>query len=741
MMDASLQRTDNLFSFHLSILEMIASGAPLSETLDMLEQLVTAQAGVASCRVLLVSEDGKTLLRDGVASLGGDQQVATSGPAVAPPYASPCCEAVHCAQTIAVPDIAASEGWSPAWRNRMQSQGFASTISVPVRGSDGRVLASLALFSNSVGTPEPDRAELLDIVVHLAAIAIERHHEIELHARSEEDLRKSKALLAAELLAAQQLQSTSTLLIQEGDPQALYEHIIDAAIALMSADAASMQMLHRSRGELRLIAWKGFHPQSAVHWRWISHGSAISCGEAFKTVSRIIVADIEEDDTIAPAHLSEFRRSGIRAMQSTPLISRSGNLLGMISTHWREPKTLTDADFGPLDVLARQAADLIERTQSEMALRKRERDQSALYRLTDTLYRAEQLGQVYEAAFDAICTTLTCTRASILLFDESGEMQFAAWRGLSEEYREAVAGHSPWQPHDRDPDPIFIENIENFEKEEIDDAVRGAIKKEGITALAFIPLVDNGKVIGKFMTYYERPHFFSKEEADLAMNIAHQLGFSIERKRAEMERRAAERRQKLLINELNHRVKNTLATIQSLATQTLRGAGVAQEIRASLDSRLAALARSHDILTQEQWERARLREVVERSLEPFAADKAATARFIIEGDDVLLSPKTALSLGMALHELATNAAKYGALSMPAGKVIIRWTVEPTGTKKVVRLVWHERDGPTVVTPKRRGFGTRLIERALAYDLRGKVKLDFAPDGLRLEFLLSPQGVP
>lgn len=738
MMDVSLKRTDNLFSFHLSILEMIASGAPLSETLDMLEQLVKAQAGIAGCSIQLVSEDGKTLLRNGVAGLAEDQDAITAGPAVASPYATPCCEAVHCAQTVAVPDISASEGWSPVWQNLMQSEGFASTISVPVRGSDGRVLASLALFSNSAGTPEPDRTELIDIAVHLAAIAIERHHEIELHARSEEDLRKSKALLAAELLAAQQLQSTSTLLIQEGDPQALYEHIIDAAIALMSADAASMQMLHRSRGELRLIAWKGFHPQSAVHWRWISHDSGISCGAAFKAVSRTIVSDIDEDNTISPSHLAEFRRSGIRAMQSTPLISRSGNLLGMISTHWREPKVLTDADFGPLDVLARQAADLIERTQSEMALRKRERDQTALYRLTDTLYRAEQLGQVYEAAFDAICTTLTCSRASILLFDETGEMQFVAWRGLSEEYRQAVAGHSPWQPHDRDPDPIFIEDID---KAEIGSAIKDAIKKEGIAALAFIPLVENGKVIGKFMTYYERPHFYSKEEADLAMNIAHQLGFSIERKRAEMERRAAERRQKLLINELNHRVKNTLATIQSLATQTLRGAGVAQEIRASLDSRLAALARSHDILTQEQWERARLREVVERSLEPFASDETATARFIIEGDDVLLSPKTALSLGMALHELATNAAKYGALSVPAGRVIIRWAMEPNGTKKVVRLIWHERDGPLVVTPKRRGFGTRLIERALAYDLRGKVKLDFAPDGLRLEFLLSPQGVP
>src|SRR5690606_16719342 len=115
--------------------------------------------------------------------------------------------------------------------------------------------------------------------------------------------------------------------------------------------------------------------------------------------------------------------------------------------------------------------------------------------------------------------------------------------------------------------------------------------------------------------------------------------------------------------------------------------------------------------------------------------------FIIEGDDVLLSPKTALSLGMALHELATNAAKYGALSIPSGKVKIRWTMEPKDDERVVRLVWHERDGPPVVTPKRKGFGTRLIERALAYDLRGRVKLDFAPDGLRLEILLSPQGVP
>jgi PAS domain S-box-containing protein len=162
---------------------------------------------------------------------------------------------------------------------------------------------------------------------------------------------------------------------------------------------------------------------------------------------------------------------------------------------------------------------------------------NALYQLTDRLYRASSPDDVYDAALDAIVSTLGCRRASILLFDEAGEMGFVAWRGLSEAYRKAVHGHSPWKPGDRDPQPIFVTDIEDTSEP---DWIKDTIRREGIRGLAFIPLVSHGGVVGKFMTYYEAPHDFGEHEVNLAVTIARQVGFSLERAHAEAARRAAE---------------------------------------------------------------------------------------------------------------------------------------------------------------------------------------------------------
>ena len=144
---------------------------------------------------------------------------------------------------------------------------------------------------------------------------------------------------------------------------------------------------------------------------------------------------------------------------------------------------------------------------------------------------------VYEAALDAITSTLRCSRASILLFDSDGIAQFEAWRGLSDTYRSTLRGHSPWKLGELDPKPIFVSDIvESVEAEWVKDTIRA----EGIRGLGFIPLTAQGAAIGKFMTYYERPHAFSEHEIDLAVTIARQVGFSIERSLAEDARRMAE---------------------------------------------------------------------------------------------------------------------------------------------------------------------------------------------------------
>jgi two-component sensor histidine kinase/PAS domain-containing protein len=181
------------------------------------------------------------------------------------------------------------------------------------------------------------------------------------------------------------------------------------------------------------------------------------------------------------------------------------------------------------------------------------------------------------------------------------------------------------------------------------------------------------------------------------------------------ELKRAEELQRLLINELNHRVKNTLATVQSLVLQTLRGAADLASARTAVSARIIALAEAHDLLTSRSWSGADVAEVVERAIAPFAA-----GQFTVEGPSLDLPPKEALALSLALHELATNAAKYGALSRPEGRVELRWRARDGE----LHLEWRESGGPPVAPPVRRGFGTRLLEDGLS-----QTRLDFAPGGV------------
>ena len=173
----------------------------------------------------------------------------------------------------------------------------------------------------------------------------------------------------------------------------------------------------------------------------------------------------------------------------------------------------------------------------EMALARHRDEQAALYQLTDSLFRATSLSGACDAALDAIRRALGCGRAFILLLDDADQMKFVAWRGLSEEYRRAVEGHSPWPRDVKEPQPICVSDVETSDMAE---DLKATVRAEGLAALAFIPLVANGELVGKFMTYYEAPHAFRDAEIDLAVTIARQLGFSIERIRAEEVRRRGE---------------------------------------------------------------------------------------------------------------------------------------------------------------------------------------------------------
>lgn len=200
------------------------------------------------------------------------------------------------------------------------------------------------------------------------------------------------------------------------------------------------------------------------------------------------------------------------------------------------------------------------------------------------------------------------------------------------------------------------------------------------------------------------------------------------------ERKRSEAHRELLINELSHRVKNTLATIQSIAGQTSKSADSIDDFRDSFNARLRALAASHELLVEFDHEVVPLTALVEGQVRPYAADEA---RLRIEGTDILLPGEIAHSLGLILHELAANASKYGALSTETGNVTVSWRVEAAKDTPNLVLDWVERDGPEVKQPTRRGFGTRLIERSLASnDDSSEVRYD--PEGISCRLVMALQ---
>jgi PAS domain S-box-containing protein len=192
--------------------------------------------------------------------------------------------------------------------------------------------------------------------------------------------------------------------------------------------------------------------------------------------------------------------------------------------------------------------------------------------------------------------------------------------------------------------------------------------------------------------------------------------------------READERQALLLHELNHRVKNTLATVQSIASMTRRSTEPGEPAWDAFLGRLQGLAKTHDLLTETNWSGALLEDVLENELEPY--QDPLRQRIRLRGPRVNLQPSAVLALGLAVHELATNAAKYGSLSVAEGRINVMWAVTTRHGPGSLLVEWTESGGPRVSPPARRGFGTKLIRRGLAQQLGGEIKLDFAPAGVR-----------
>jgi two-component sensor histidine kinase len=417
----------------------------------------------------------------------------------------------------------------------------------------------------------------------------------------------------------------------------------------------------------------------------------------------------------------------IRFYAGAPLRTAEGQVLGSlcaIDTEAR-PDGLTDAQAGALRNLARQVMSQLElrravaeRDKLLAAQKEAETRRNGLLHIGDRLRNAVTIGDVTRSATAIIGESLKVERAAFGHFDSTGEYVDVEpdWTaaGIA-----SVAGRHRLADYGRnlergllDGNPLIITDVLN---DPITAGYAKTLLSLDIRSLVNVPIIDRGRTTGLLIVHAKSPRSWSSETVAYLRNIA-------DRVEAEIARLQAEAQQRLLNHELSHRMKNTMALVQAVASQTLKNIPEQEPVKA-FSNRLMALSVAHEVLLQQNWASARVRTIVETTICTFAD----IARFDISGPNVTLGSRATQSLSLVLHELTTNAVKYGALCNDAGRVKLNWKVDGP----VFRLDWREVGGPSVIAPTRRGFGTRLLSMGLGGT--GGAQLDYHLSGFEAAF--------
>jgi signal transduction histidine kinase len=360
--EAALRASEERHAFLLALSDALRPLSDPSGIRCTASRLLGEHLGVDRAGYADVSEDSGTCLR-------AVDYVRIGSPKRAdelPRGPSELREWLRAGETVVIEDADSDARLAPASRAALLAAGLRSSIAVSlVKGAHW-----VCTFSVHCATPRPWRSEDVDLVKETA----ERTWDAVERAHAEEALRESRTQLARDLEDTRQLQTISSLLIKEGSGEGPLERILDAAMAIMRADFGSMQLLDSERGALDLLVWRNFHPDSAEFWRTVSVKTGSACGSALQHGQRIIVPDVHAAEApVDAASRRHFALSGIAAVQSTPLTTREGRVIGMISTHWSQVHVPEERQLRLFDILARQAADFFERRRAEAALQTADR--------------------------------------------------------------------------------------------------------------------------------------------------------------------------------------------------------------------------------------------------------------------------------------------------------------------------------------------------------------------------------
>jgi PAS domain S-box-containing protein len=363
----ALRRGEACLSGQKEAFQMAMDGQPLSNSLAPLVRTALEQTqGIFRAAFYTLTPDGTGLRH--VIGMTETYARDIDGFAIGPESLA-CGLALHFGEPVITRDVEEDPRWD-SWRWLARQHGYRGCWSFPVRTSGGPIVGSFAMYFAEPRCPTDMDIDLAGVIAHAAAVIISRQVEVAQREKAERALR-------SELRASSVLHEVSTELIGEGSEQELYARTLNAAATIMGADFASLQMLRGEGGpnpELELLGFRGLERNEVKCWERVGADFATSCGRALRTRSRCIIPDVNASTFLAGSRdLAMFQEAGIHAMQSTPLISRSGTMLGMISTHWKARHAPSERDLRLFDILARQAADLLERSQAAHALHEADR--------------------------------------------------------------------------------------------------------------------------------------------------------------------------------------------------------------------------------------------------------------------------------------------------------------------------------------------------------------------------------
>jgi PAS domain S-box-containing protein len=547
---------------------------------------------------------------------------------------------------------------------------------IPIRNEQGQIeewLGALADIQDTI-----DIKVLLDRTQTDLADSLKALRVSEASSRAQlAELQGGAARLADDVSTWKRLNEARSRLWQERELHAGLVEILRAAIELLEADKGIVQLFDATRKTLIIAAHHGFEQPYLDFFREVSVEDDTGSCRALRSGVRTIIEDVEADESSAPFR-AVAAAAGYRAVQFTPLIGRFGRPLGVLSTHFRNVHRPAAHLLEFLDLYARHAAGFIERHRNDEALRESEERYKGIYQHASTGIAIWDLNGRLVSCNPAYCGMRECSEDEL--------------RGLS--FAHLV------HPEDRDRHAsevkkLISQQIPSFEIENR----RLTQKGEVLWVHKHVSLLRDGT---------GRPANIITLVTDVT------------------ERKQHEQHIDLLLREVNHRSKNLLSLVQAIAQQTVKTKP--DDFLPRLQARIQALAASHDVLVGNEWKGAYLHELARSQLAHFhdQTDK----RIELTGPPIFASASAAQALGMAFHELATNAIKYGALSDASGRVELGWKiVKGAEGEQVFVLEWIESDGPPVAAPSSSGFGSTAICRLAEQSLGAKVELNYPRTGL------------